>query len=79
VGREETAVLLLTGHTLKDPEYTIKYHRGELLTDAEMAGASDAELARHAALRREPVVLEAQADAVLRVLDSFVARPAPTP
>src|SRR5471032_924230 len=27
VGREETAVLVLTGHTLKDPEYTIQYHR----------------------------------------------------
>ena len=27
VGQEETAVLLLTGHTLKDSEYTIKYHR----------------------------------------------------
>ena len=26
VGKEETAVLLLTGHTLKDSEYTIKYH-----------------------------------------------------
>ena len=78
VGREDTAVLLLTGHTLKDPEYTIQYHRGELLTAAEMAGASDAELARHAELRRDPVVLDAQADAVLRVLDGFAARPAPT-
>jgi threonine synthase len=76
VGREETVVLLLTGHTLKDPEYTIQYHRGELLTEAEMAGASEAELARHAALRREPVVLDAEADAVLSMLDA--ARPAPT-
>ncbi len=40
VGKEETAVLLLTGHTLKDSEYTIKYHLGELLTEAEMAGAA---------------------------------------
>jgi len=76
VGREETAVLLLTGHTLKDSEYTIQYHRGDLLTAAEMAGASEAELARHAALRHEPVVLDAQADAVLRMLDA--ARKAPT-
>jgi threonine synthase len=70
VGREETAVLLLTGHTLKDSEYTIQYHRGDLLTEAEMAGASEAELARHAALRHEPVVLDAQADAVLSLLDA---------
>ncbi len=31
-GAEETVVLLLTGHTLKDSEYTIHYHRGELLS-----------------------------------------------
>ena len=47
-GKEETAVLLLTGHTLKDSEYTIQYHRGELLTEAEMAGADAEERARHA-------------------------------
>ena len=37
VSREERVVLLLTGHTLKDSEYTIDYHRGELLTAAELA------------------------------------------
>jgi len=70
VGREEMVVLLLTGHTLKDSEYTIQYHRGELLTEAEMTGASEVERARHAALRHEPLVLDASADAVLKVLDS---------
>ncbi len=75
VGREETAVLLLTGHTLKDSEYTIQYHKGELLRADEMAGASAEELAEHAALRREPVVMEANADAILRVLDA-VPQPA---
>jgi len=73
VGREETAVLLLTGHTLKDSQYTIEYHRGELFTEAEMAGASVEELAAHARLRREPVVLDADPDSVLRVLDSVGA------
>jgi threonine synthase len=70
VGREETAILLLTGHTLKDSEYTIKYHRGELLTEVEMAGADADELALHARLRREPLVLDADADAVLRAIDT---------
>src|ERR1700761_6272052 len=59
VGKEETAVLLLTGHTLKDPEYTIQFHKGELLKDDEMAGASAAERAEFAKLQREPLVLEA--------------------
>jgi threonine synthase len=75
VGPEETAILLLTGHTLKDPEYTIKYHRGELLSEAELAGATAAELAHHAQLRREPLVMGADADAVLKALDSLAAAP----
>ena len=73
VGREETAVLLLTGHTLKDSQYTIDYHRNELLTAGEMAGASSEELAENARLRRQPVVLDADVDSVLRVLDSVGA------
>ena len=70
VGKEETAVLLLTGHTLKDSEYTIKYHLGELLTEAEMSGADAAEIARYAELRHAPIVLDADADAVLRAIES---------
>jgi threonine synthase len=73
VGKEETAVLLLTGHTLKDSEYTIQYHRGELLTAAELAGASAEELAEHKALQHAPLVLDASADAVLRALDASVS------
>jgi threonine synthase len=70
VGKEETAVLLLTGHMLKDSDYTIKYHLGELLTDAEMAGAEAAEIARYAELRHAPIVLDADAYAVLRAIES---------
>jgi len=70
VGKEETAVLLLTGHTLKDSEYTIKYHLGELLTEGEVAGASAEERARLGELRHAPIVLDADADAVLRAIDS---------
>jgi threonine synthase len=71
VGREETVVLLLTGHTLKDPEYTIAYHRGELLREDELAAATPAELAAHGRLRHEPVVLDASADAVLGLFDAL--------
>ena len=70
VGKEETAVLLLTGHTLKDSDYTIKYHLGELLTGEELAGASAAEAAQYVGLRRAPMVLDADADAVLRAIDA---------
>jgi len=73
VGAEETAVLLLTGHTLKDSEYTIQYHRGQLFNEAELAEASRSELDQHAALQHAPVVLDANVDDVLRTLDSVAA------
>jgi len=65
VGREQSVVLLLTGHTLKDSDYTIRYHRGELLTDAEASG-SKAEID---VTRRNTIELEASVDAVLRELE----------
>ena len=79
VGREETTILLLTGHTLKDPEYTINFHRGELFSEAERAGASEAERLEMAMLQREPLVLEPDADKVLSALDriaGFASLPA---
>ncbi len=73
ITREERVVIVLTGHTLKDSEYTIKYHRGELLTAEETAGATAAERAGHAGLRRPPVVLDADLDVVLRELEAQMA------
>ena len=72
-------MLVLTGHTLKDPQYTIDYHRGELLTAAEIAGATEAERARHAALRKPPLVLEADESVVLRALEERMAGTQATP
>ncbi len=64
VARAESVVLFLTGHTLKDSDYTIHYHRGELLEAHEIgsrAGAIEA-------TRRNTVALDAGADAVLDAL-----------
>ncbi len=77
VGPEETVVLFLTGHTLKDPEYTIQFHRGELFQGA--AGAEAATESASARLRREPMVLDPEVDHVLRALESvgqLAGRPA---
>lgn len=71
IGREEIVVLLLTGHTLKDSEYTIQYHKGELLHHDELASACSSELNDHARLRREPIVMETNADAILRSLEAI--------
>jgi threonine synthase len=76
VGTEERAVLILTGHTLKDSDYTIKYHRGELLTAAEEAEADSVERLQHTQLRKPPVVLDANLDTILRTLDEQMAVPA---
>jgi len=76
VGREETAVLLLTGHTLKDPEYTINYHRGQLFNEQEIATATSDQLTQYTASQHGPIVLDPKADDVLRALDQIAAVPA---
>lgn len=71
VKRSESVVLILTGHLLKDPEFTLKFHRGDLFsgTPHEQAAAA---LASH---QRAPMVLEASADAVVNVLERAESAP----
>jgi threonine synthase len=64
----ESVVLILTGHTLKDSDYTIDFHRGRLLT-VEESQAWTRELADR---RRETISLEASPDAVLRALEATI-------
>lgn len=59
----ERAVLLLTGHTLKDPEYTIDFHKDLLAS----------EVAEAAAYRKPPLVLEPNESAVMRALQAEMA------
>lgn len=65
IGTDESVVVVLTGHTLKDPDYTIHYHRGELLEDGEMA-----ELKPEIGMSRRPTIeMDASAGEVLRALE----------
>jgi len=64
----ETVVLVLTGHTLKDADYTIDFHRGTLLKDEEKIGLE----ARIDALRRNAKVVDATPAAVLATLKERV-------
>lgn len=68
IKRNESVVLVLTGHTLKDSEYTIDFHRDTLLSGEERAGRND-ELND---CRRATTSLAASADAVLRVLEAAI-------
>jgi threonine synthase len=60
----DSVVLVLTGHTLKDADYTIDFHRGTLLNEQETAGhESEIEC-----LRRNAVVVDPVPSAVLDVV-----------
>jgi threonine synthase len=61
----EFVVLILTGHLLKDPDFTIKFHRGELFDGT----ADERHAIRTKSLQRAPVVLDADLGSVIRVLD----------
>ena len=67
IAREESVVLFLTGHTLKDSDYTIHYHRGQLLRAEEETGLRD----EIRATQRDTVLLDADAGAVLGALEGF--------
>ena len=73
VQREDRVVLVLTGHTLKDSDYTIHFHQGDLLSAAEQGSLGDAERVEEKVLRRPPVVLDADREGVLRALDREMA------
>lgn len=62
----ESVVLILTGHLLKDPDFTIKFHRGDLF-----AGTGDAaEAVQAKSLQHAPVVLDADLGAVMAAVDA---------
>jgi threonine synthase len=61
----ETIVLILTGHMLKDPEFTLKFHRGDLLRET----VKDADATARNQQRRPPIVVDANVDAILRILE----------
>jgi len=61
----ESVVLVLTGHLLKDSEFTLKFHRGDLFDGAQQQ--SEGPLKPH---QRAPLVLEPSVDAVIELLQS---------
>ena len=61
---EETVVLVLTGNLLKDPDYTMEFHRGDLFKGT----AHERESVTLNSLRHPPVVLDDTLDAVIKTL-----------
>jgi len=64
VKAEESVVLILTGHLLKDPEFTLKFHRGDLFAGNE----SEKEAGILKPQQRAPIVLGATMESVIRTL-----------
>jgi threonine synthase len=62
---QETVVLVLTGNLLKDPDFTMDFHRGELFRGA----GYESESASLTPLQHPPVIIEATLDAVIKTLE----------
>ena len=60
----ESVVLVLTGHLLKDSEFTLKFHRGDLFVESE---GPEKQLKAN---QRAPLILEPSVDAVVELLRS---------
>jgi threonine synthase len=65
VKADESVVLVLTGNLLKDPDFTLGFHRGDLFIGTADQGAS----AGLNPLRRPPIVLDATLEAVIQTLE----------
>jgi threonine synthase len=61
VQKDESVVLVLTGNLLKDPDFTMEFHRGDLFRD-------DPGVATLQSLRHPPVVLDPTIKAVVQAL-----------
>ena len=62
----ETVVLVLTGNVLKDSEYTLKFHRGDLFNDTPFAN----EARQSKPHQRAPLALEPEVSALIQLLQS---------
>ena len=62
---DETVVLVLTGNLLKDPDFTMEFHRGDLFRGT----IHESQSAMLNPFRHPPMVLDATLDAVLKTLD----------
>jgi threonine synthase len=66
VKSSESVVLVLTGHVLKDSEYTLKFHRGDLFRGTQL----EQESRQLKSQQRAPLSLEPKVEAVIELLRS---------
>jgi threonine synthase len=66
----EFVVLILTGHLLKDPDFTLRFHRGDLFSGARTQVPEAGEADRMKSLQRAPMVVDANLKTVMAILDA---------
>jgi threonine synthase len=66
VKRNESIVLILTGHALKDADFTLKFHRGDLFAGTPHEREGQVLKSQ----QRAPIVLEPNVEAVIELLKS---------
>ena len=67
---DETVVLVLTGNLLKDPDFTMEFHRGDLFQDTQVHGTQRSREGNLLnPLRHPPIVLDATLNAVIQTLE----------
>jgi threonine synthase len=65
IGRDESVACILTGHELKDPNVTVKYHTGvDMKTVQDLAPREEP----HGKLSNKPVQVEDDLDAIIRAI-----------
>jgi threonine synthase len=72
---DEDVVAILTGHVLKDPDYTVRYHLGELyedyVTETAVTQRSNKLVSTFA---NRPVEVDADGDAIAAVIEQRLTR-----
>lgn len=65
---EQTVALVITGNLLKDPDYTIEFHRGKIPDQANEVEENEAGKKEIDSFRHPPLVLDAKLEAVIQAL-----------
>lgn len=72
IKKADTAVCILTGHLLKDPDYTVEFHRNELYLDADRKSTvRGTHKIRTKGLSNRPVKLPANADKIMSYIRTW--------
>ncbi len=75
IDKDEDVVAILTGHVLKDPDYTVRYHLGDLYQDyvtETIVTQRNGKIVSNFANR--PIEVEADADAIAAVIEDHLHR-----